>query len=42
MEEDRECVAGMKCAYYSTSNKLLLVARHADYGPSKMPLKLAL
>ena len=29
-------------ASYSTSNKLLLVARHIhDYGPPKMPLKLA-
>ena len=26
---------------YSTSNKLLLVARQSDYGPPKMPLKLA-
>ena len=25
----------------STSNKLLLVARHSDYGPPKMSLKLA-
>ena len=28
-------------ASYSTSNKLLLVARHSDYGPPKMSLKLA-
>ena len=30
-------------ASYSTSNKLLLVDRHinSDYGPPKMPLKLA-
>ena len=28
-------------ASYSMSNKLLLIARHYDYGPPKMPLKLA-
>ena len=33
---------GGEGASYSTSNKFLLVARHTDYGPSKMPLKLAL
>ena len=29
-------------ASYSMSTKLLLVAIHSDYGPPKMPLKLAL
>ena len=29
-------------ASYSTSNKLLLVARHSDYGPPEIPLKLAM
>ena len=28
-------------ASYSVSNKLLLGATHSDYGPPKMPLKLA-
>ena len=39
--EDHEFVKTMHFgASYSMSNKLLLIARH-DYGPPKMPLKLA-
>ena len=40
--EDHDFMKKMRFgASYSTSNKLLLVATHSDYGPPKMPLKLA-
>ena len=41
--EDREFVEKMRFgASYSTNNKLFLYCQtHYDYGPPKMPLKLA-
>ena len=40
--EDREFVEKKRFgASYSKSNELLLIARHTEYRPPKMPLKLA-
>ena len=42
LPEDREFLEKMRFgASYSTSNKLLLVATHSDYGLPKVPLKFA-